>query len=352
MRIRCTECRKKISIDDAFAGGVCRCPYCRSTVFVPGEAMDNGRHARPDAPGGRPEAPAARPEAPAAATALAEPAGAFVPLESADEEAAPAPAHSEHIPMARPVVLQGIAAIVLWVLVLGMLAGAVALALHVRNLSDSPSDADAPVAGVPDDGAESANDNPAAVTADPFAARTTESGLGTFAGIEVRPPVVYLIDNSAGMARLLDAVGGIVGASVKSIGDKAQYTVLMGAEAPEGEEHPIALPGGYAPGGDGGRILALDFLSDAMWLGASKAPERIEEALKLSPTPRTLVLCSRVAVDDPVRLAGLANAAHCIIHTVVLTRDAAAVASLTQLAEATGGQVRVMDARDLEKWLD
>ena len=35
MKIRCTDCSKKISIDDAFAGGVCRCPYCSTLVFVP-----------------------------------------------------------------------------------------------------------------------------------------------------------------------------------------------------------------------------------------------------------------------------------------------------------------------------
>ena len=49
IKIRCTECNKKVSIDEAFAGGMCRCPYCKAIVYVsehPGEAGA----ARPAAP--------------------------------------------------------------------------------------------------------------------------------------------------------------------------------------------------------------------------------------------------------------------------------------------------------------
>jgi hypothetical protein len=35
IKISCTECHKRISIDEAFAGGVCRCPYCKATNDVP-----------------------------------------------------------------------------------------------------------------------------------------------------------------------------------------------------------------------------------------------------------------------------------------------------------------------------
>ncbi len=34
LRILCNQCGKKIIIDAAFAGGICRCPYCKSLVKV------------------------------------------------------------------------------------------------------------------------------------------------------------------------------------------------------------------------------------------------------------------------------------------------------------------------------
>ena len=63
LKVRCSECRKKISVDEAFAGSMCRCPYCKSIVMVPTEAAAEAAHApkrssRPTAPGeSRPKMP-------------------------------------------------------------------------------------------------------------------------------------------------------------------------------------------------------------------------------------------------------------------------------------------------------
>src|SRR5947199_233426 len=35
IRINCTNCKAQLSIDDAFAGGVCRCQYCGTIQTVP-----------------------------------------------------------------------------------------------------------------------------------------------------------------------------------------------------------------------------------------------------------------------------------------------------------------------------
>ncbi len=59
VKIRCSECGKKISVDAAFAGSMCRCPYCKSIVVVPkGIASGTGQQARPSRPSGRPGRPA------------------------------------------------------------------------------------------------------------------------------------------------------------------------------------------------------------------------------------------------------------------------------------------------------
>jgi len=46
----CSGCGKKISVNAVFAGGMCRCPYCRSLVFVPGEPIGKLVVERPEVP--------------------------------------------------------------------------------------------------------------------------------------------------------------------------------------------------------------------------------------------------------------------------------------------------------------
>ena len=40
IRISCTNCKTILSIDDAFAGGVCRCQHCGTIQTVPAKARD------------------------------------------------------------------------------------------------------------------------------------------------------------------------------------------------------------------------------------------------------------------------------------------------------------------------
>ncbi len=56
IKVRCDGCQRKISVDQAFAGGVCRCPYCRATTSVPGPVHGRAAQARPDRPD-RPDVP-------------------------------------------------------------------------------------------------------------------------------------------------------------------------------------------------------------------------------------------------------------------------------------------------------
>jgi hypothetical protein len=57
IKMDCQKCGGKISVDDGFAGGVCRCPFCKETIVVAGNSAPGGQD------GDRPEAPPmARPE--------------------------------------------------------------------------------------------------------------------------------------------------------------------------------------------------------------------------------------------------------------------------------------------------
>ncbi len=45
--LTCTSCQRALEIDDAFAGGVCRCQYCGTIQTVPASLKQGGRPATP-----------------------------------------------------------------------------------------------------------------------------------------------------------------------------------------------------------------------------------------------------------------------------------------------------------------
>jgi hypothetical protein len=45
--LTCTSCKKSLEIDDAFAGGVCRCQFCGTIQTVPAHLKKGGRPSTP-----------------------------------------------------------------------------------------------------------------------------------------------------------------------------------------------------------------------------------------------------------------------------------------------------------------
>ena len=103
IKIDCLKCSKRISIDEAFAGGVCRCPYCRAINNVPGRRGPKAFFPRPVAP---PDETAGMRQA------------------ATHAEVAP-----EDIPMADRVVFQGIATIILMLMLLTLVVAGVAVVI-------------------------------------------------------------------------------------------------------------------------------------------------------------------------------------------------------------------------------
>ena len=124
IKVRCTECRKKLSVDEAFVGGTCRCPYCRELFVVTGRAKAARVSDRPEAPPARGEASqqappneAAREAIPLAAPAEPQRAGRLILLGVLLALAALAvvylttggkgpihPFHADSVPLVSPVV--------------------------------------------------------------------------------------------------------------------------------------------------------------------------------------------------------------------------------------------------------
>ena len=305
-------------MDDAFAGGVCRCPYCTETVLVPSR-RERGGGERPDSPQGRPDAPPADLEAAAAAAAAPAP---------------PAPVRAQHIPVANPVRTQGI--VILILILVAMIGGAVAVAVVLLR---APRRQQTPEQQQPDPG-----------IVNPFDPRPAPGGEGTIAGIEIRSPVVYCIDNGPGMRWTFDLISGVTQASIKSLGSKRRFTILLcGRRDSEGNRRRWAMPGGFHSGGPAGKLKADRFLADVDWYDDANLPATIAKALELKAA--TIVFCGRRTVADPEGLGARAKAKGASIVTIAVTDDDEAAASLAALAEASGGESRRLTRDELDAWL-
>jgi len=305
MRIRCPSCRKRISIDDAFAGGVCRCPYCTATVFVPGGSGDV-------APQQRPETPDAQPQT----------------------TAPPETDQPHYVPTANPVHVQGIVAILVTVLVILMIAGGIVLWATMRPKAEPPK-----------------GPEPDLTRVNPFAGGPAEVGGANIAGIRIEGPVVYCLDNGSAMRRSFDFVAHMVELSIQSLGDQQTFTILLCARPEAGQEQrETALPGGWQPGGKGGVDKADAFLGEVVWFGDSDIPAAVAGALESKA--KTIVVCGRALLPNPEQLGRDAKQSGSTIVTVSITDDEDITASLKRLAESSGGQSRAFTLFQLEAWYD
>jgi len=300
IKIRCTECRKKVSIDEAFAGGMCRCPYCKALVYVPEAGSGAAPGRRPAAPGVRPEAPWQRPAAPGGATPPPPPG-------------APAPAQ-EHIPMARPVKIQGIITIVLLVLLLGMVG--VGIYITLRYITP-PARTDGP--NVPD----------YEIRVDPM--KVSKEGPA-IAGVKLTAsPVVYVIDAGSSMREAFDPARVMTETSVLSLGGKVRFNVLLCQE-----EEDRWMGEDFQEGGTVGRKAIAEFVKGLAPSGATDLPRALKAALEKKP--KAIILLARKVVDDTDEVATEAKTAGVPIHTISIDSDPEVSASMKKLAEKTGGE--------------
>jgi len=370
IKIRCVDCKKKISIDEAFAGGVCRCPYCTAIVYVPDDSATGKRKRRPEAPARRPESPTSRPKTPedvakadtavgihgpadskadtavgiygpadskadtavdipatvdpeadtaVEASAIADAPGTRKPETQAEADKALAVAHGQtNIPTAAPVKLQGIVSIILAILLLGMLGGMAFLALEVIT---PPPIQDV---GITDEYV--------------YTAFTTRTDFPAVAGtVKVQAPVVYCIDTSRPMAQVLEYAGKIAIASAKSLKDGKFNIILLGEDDDKVlSEQPVASD-------KAGIAKAQAFLSTEL-CGAAEQARGLQAALDMKA--KTVVLLAR---DSDSSARGLAEGAFkeksVKLHTIVLDSSDK---GLAEMAKLTGGESKSYTASELE----
>lgn len=334
IRVRCTGCDKKLSVDDAFAGGACRCPYCKEIVLVGGTPPEAGG-SRPYAPVERPDSPdEVRPEAPGAT-----------------------PARPAYVPMANPVRLQGVLTFVLVGLIAILAAVAVWLGVVLSHPGggegNAPSvPAPAPAPGVTPGPAPAPGAGPRSQPAPGRGTRpppgATQPGAAAeganVAGIPIASPVVYVLDGGGGMKYVYDYARYMTRASIVSLGAGSKFQLAVASG-----DAVRFLEGGYRAGGKAGDAAVKEFL-EPIAVGGADVGKAIEAAI--AKAPKTIVLLRRDAVPRAAELAAKAKAAGVKIVAVGLDSDAAARASLQQLTGPTGGKFETFTEAALEAWRD
>jgi hypothetical protein len=326
IKIRCVDCKKKISIDEAFAGGVCRCPYCTAIVYVPDETGNKKRKGRPQAPKQRPKAPTTRPESPTQAvidpnaeTAIDAPKTIKTPMARDESDKAMAAEHGQtDIPTAAPVKVQGIVAIVFAVLLVGMLGGMVYVAIEVTSPMTIEEDP-------PDDYVNNAF--------------TVRKDFPSVAGtIKVTTPVVYCIDTSKPMGEVFEAAGNIVIASAKSLKGGKFNVILLGED-----DDKVFSPQPIAS--DKAGIDKLKKFLVMELCGAADQARGLQTALDMNA--KTVVLLARDSASGTKGIAeGAFKTKSVPLHTVVLESSSA---GMEELSKITGGKSRSFTVSDLEE---
>jgi hypothetical protein len=321
IRVRCTGCNKKVSVDDAFAGGACRCPYCKEIILVGGELAQTS--------GTRPYAPVERPDTP--------------------DEAPPGgegqrPLDAREVPMANPVHVQGILILVLMGLALVLIAAAIWLGMSMSSASKEEANQPA--------GASAAPGQPGPVRGGPATPTASPAPAGpNIAGIKIAAPVIYVVDCGGSMKNVFDFARYMTRLSVRSLGAGGNFDIVLSAEA--GEKSLGGAGGGaggnYRKGGPEGDAAAKPFLE--------VSPEgtcNIEKALEaaIARRPKTIVLLRRGPVAGAKELADKAKAANVTIVAVGLASDSEAKESLSALTGPTGGQTQVFSEAALSSWAD
>lgn len=364
IRIRCSECTKKISVDDAFAGGVCRCPYCKALVMVPTEAaVAVPASARPAAP--RPAAPTPGVSRPAAPQAVAPQDRAAAPAPAASNEAAKAlavktappatrppvsqvpippaiaPRGDQPVPMAKPIRMQGYFGMLLIGILLLAVIGSIAW-FTVSRLSRGQI-------------------TPSRQGLNPFDASSV-SGASVANDVTIDPPVVYVIDAGSSMSGKFDVAATMARVSILSLGKNQKFTILLStgrSEAADGDKASatgtLAMPSGYRGGAAEGEQAAKKFLEDFFdsnraGIGRSDILQTLSAAMDLEP--KTLVVFARKDVTDEQAkpIIDKAKKVGAKIVTIVLDSEGQTDLTITKLARETGGESRNYSFQTLSEW--
>ena len=334
--ITCTNCQSVLTIDDAFAGGVCRCQFCGTIQTVPSKKKSAAHLAGATAAKTlyQQEAPAA--QSPAAETEphgtgmedLAQVvassglggsglAGSVMTNVVAEEASAPSPTPVAESPAAppqkyrAPVVVFVAAAVVL----VGVVAAIIAVRFHGARASAPQNTPTGPIATGPN-----------------------------FCGIPLHgSSAIFILDRGNSMADVFDALKAASYKSLKQLGPDRKFQVILW----DNDAGSSEFPAGAMRNATAGAVEDCQRnFQDISASGSSHLSGALKEALERRP--QTILIATAKTQLDEDDITALRNAVSNGVHVSALQIGAATrIAALEEVAKSTGGQFKLISPDEL-----
>ena len=319
MKIRCQHCRKKISIDDAFAGGFCRCPYCNEIVPVPSRGKSASVEARPV----RPESPQEVQQSPR-----------IGPI---------SPESAESLPMANPVRIQGIITIVLSGFLLLILAFGIALLMKARASQNSKEGKKVNHTAKEVQVQPSNKQDSETVFPEPAINPLTTKGI---AGMNFASPVIFILDGTSSMQQSFDLGVALIRYSILAMEAGEKFNLIIACE-----EGLLSLSNDWLGGGEKGDERVKKFFSAYAPAGAADLFPAVARAI--SKRPKSIVIIANRPVKDADKIIDEAVKASVKIYIVAFEPLEADVKEIMKtLASKTGGDFRHLTTSEIMEWID
>ena len=310
IEITCTNCQAVLKIDEAFAGGVCRCQHCGTiqTVPAPGKAV-----ARP-----------------AAVRVSAPEMAALEALGQASAEVGAAPARPRRVPPRKSKAQT-------YVIIGSLVATVILFSVLIVWIINRPKGPENPAQDGGGGGAQvdGSRKTPGTGGGD-GEPKPPEVQSPNFMGLALKgPSVVYLLDHGAGTTDTYEAIKGGAALSLTSLGAQIKFQVLFW-ETTSIDVFPADLQYAKPETVD----AAKKFIAGVYLGNASRIDKPLEKALAANPAEIVIVTGKDGLDEEWVKtVLGLRKSSQAKIHTICVG-NVGSPEALKAVAEKTGGQYK------------
>ena len=340
INLTCTSCKKLLQIDDAFAGGVCRCKFCGTIQTVPSQQKTR----------------AAAPTAASVAPKAAPPKTLFQSSSRVEPMHAPPPTSGTGLDeLAQIVASSGLAGT-------GLRAG------HLRKTPPPPVASNLKLYFIIGGSVLGTlvivlvlwlifhqSNNPEAVTsqnAPDNQVRTTNNGQPTtttpnYMGLPLSgPSVIYLLDRGSGTLETFDFIKRGAIRSIASLGPGTKFQIIFWET-----DSIIESPKGTMRFATAENVAATDEeIKDVYAFSQSTIDKSLQKALAQNPA-EIVIATGKYGLDDEFvnSVMALRKTSSVKIHTVSLGKSGSTEA-LKKLAEKTGGTFKEVTGAALAEY--
>jgi hypothetical protein len=343
--LHCTQCKQLLEMDEAFAGGVCRCQYCGTIQTVPSRLKSQPKTKSSGSKSASSKALYKKSSTSGAGapvqsgTGLDELAEIVAssglargslsrPPRTTQNAAAPTPKRNPMLP---------------WLIAAG--AAVVVLLIVVAVLMTRGGGREKEEAG--SSAAQNAPGSTATNSPPPVQHPPAPTGP-SFAGVALpnNGSVAYLIDRSQANEEIIDAVESAVSRSVLSLGKGRQFQIIYWHRTDEGI---IAYPDNAMAPATREQVQAAEKrFEDVVAYRSTELKPTIEKAVKLSPDTIVIVTAKGNMLEDADAAAVLNAVKSKPIKVFTFALGEVEGPVLKQIANQTGGQYRAMQYRQFQ----